>query len=121
VEMLGDGDASQPVRRSALKKKPLAYLPAAIPGGVASSLRLLVNGEKWTEMDTLYGTAKRDLVYVTRVADDGTLTVQFGDGVTGARLPTGRQNVVAAYRQGLGVAGRVGAARLTTLRERPTG
>src|SRR5439155_12044979 len=80
-----------------------------------------VNGEKWTEVDTLYGTAKRDLVYVTRIADDGTLTIQFGDGVTGARLPTGRQNVVAGYRQGLGVAGRVGAARLTTLLDRPTG
>jgi predicted phage baseplate assembly protein len=60
-------------------------------------------------------------VYTTRIADDRTLTVQFGDGVTGARLPSGRQNVVARYRQGIGVDGDVAAARITTLLDRPPG
>ena len=39
-------------------------------------------------------------VYTTRRADDGTVTVTFGDGRTGARLPSGRDNVVATYRVG---------------------
>jgi predicted phage baseplate assembly protein len=82
---------------------------------------VLVNGVRWTEVPTLYSAAPEDQVYVTRIADDGTMTVQFGDGVTGARLPSARQNVTAGYRQGIGLAGRVGAAKLSSLLDRPTG
>jgi hypothetical protein len=121
AEIVGDGDASQPFQRFTLKKKPITYVPAATPGGVASSLQLLVSGVLWKEVPTLYGAEPTDQVYVTRIADDGTMTVQFGDGVAGARLPSGRQNIVATYRQGIGVAGRVGATKLTTLLDRPTG
>ncbi len=120
-EIVGDGDASQPFQRFPLKKKPVTFAPAAVPGGVASSLQLLVNGVKWTERASLYGASPRDQVYVTRIAGDGTLTVQFGDGVSGARPPSGRQNLVAWYRQGIGVAGRVKAGKLSTLLDRPTG
>jgi predicted phage baseplate assembly protein len=49
------------------------------------------------------------------------MTVQFGDGTTGARLPSGRGNLVAAYRHGLGLAGRVRANSLVTLLDRPVG
>lgn len=121
AEILGDGDAAQAFQRFTLKKKPLTYAPAATPGGVASSLTLVVNGVRWREASTLYGALPRDEVYVTRIADDATTTVLFGDGVTGARPPSGRQNIVATYRQGTGVAGRVGAAKLTTLLDRATG
>ena len=120
-EVVGDGDASVAFQRFALKKKPLTYVTAAEPGGLASSLTLLVNGIRWREVPTLYGASARDPVYIARIADDATTTLQFGDGVTGARLPTGRQNIVATYRQGLGLAGRVGASRITTLLDRPTG
>ena len=43
------------------------------------------------------------------------MRVGFGDGVTGARLPTGRGNVIASYRQGLGATGNVDAQSLKTL------
>ncbi|HKH94223.1 MAG TPA: putative baseplate assembly protein, partial [Gemmatimonadaceae bacterium] len=120
-EVLGDGDAARAFQRFALRKKPLTFVPAAIPGGVASSLALLVNGVRWREVPTLYGARPDDQVYTTRLADDATTTVQFGDGVTGARPPTGRQNIVATYRQGIGVAGRVKAGTITTLLDRATG
>jgi len=120
-EILGDGDASQAFQRFKLKKKPVTYVPSATSGGAASSLRVMVDGVRWTEVPTLYGAGEHDPVYRTRIADDGTLTVQFGDGSQAARTPTGRQNLVATYRQGTGVAGRVGAAKLTTLLDRPTG
>lgn len=120
-EIVGDGDASLTFQRFSLKKKPLTYAPAATPGGIASSLALLVNGARWSEVPTLYGASPLDRVYITRIADDTTTTVHFGDGITGARIPTGRQNIVATYRQGLGIAGRVGAAKITTLLDRPTG
>ncbi|MGR7026157.1 putative baseplate assembly protein [Geodermatophilus sp. URMC 62] len=120
-EILGDGDASRAFQRFTLRKKPVTFVPAAVPGGVATSLLLTVNGVTWREVGSLYAAGPVDQVFTTRLADDGTMTVQFGDGTTGARLPTGRQNVVATYRQGIGEAGRVRAGTLTTLLDRPTG
>jgi predicted phage baseplate assembly protein len=58
---------------------------------------------------------------VTRRADDGTVTVQLGDGVTGARAPTGANNVTATYRVGVGLEGNVDAGAITTLLSRPLG
>jgi predicted phage baseplate assembly protein len=60
-------------------------------------------------------------IYITRTDDDGKTTVQFGDGKTGARLPTGQNNVLAAYRQGIGSAGLVRAGQLGLLMTRPLG
>jgi predicted phage baseplate assembly protein len=60
-------------------------------------------------------------VYVVRIADDATATVIFGDGVHGARLPTGLENVRAAYRSGIGPDGNVDAHALTLLPQRPLG
>ena len=121
-EILGDGDASQAFQRFALRKKPVTYVPAPAPGGVASiAVECFVNGVRWHEVPTLYGRAPSDQVYATRHRRRRHTAVQFGDGVTGARRPTGRQNIVATYRQGLGLAGRVGAGKLTTLLDRPTG
>jgi predicted phage baseplate assembly protein len=55
------------------------------------------------------------------VDNDGVMTVRFGDGQTGARLSTGSSNVIAAYRQGIGQDGNVGAESLTTLLDKPVG
>lgn len=120
-EIVGDGDASQAFQRFDLRKKPVTYVPAPVAGGVASSLMLFVNGAQWTEVPTLYGRGPTEEVFTTRLADDGTRTVQLGDGVTGARAKTGRSNVVATYRQGIGLAGRVRAGTLTNPLDRPTG
>ncbi|MGZ4798530.1 MAG: baseplate J/gp47 family protein [Acidimicrobiia bacterium] len=121
AEVLGDGDAASAFQHFTLKKKPVTYAPSAAPGGVSSSLQLLVDGVKWTEVPTLFGASAGAEVYVARVADDRTLTVTFGDGSAGARLSTGRQNIVVTYRQGIGLEGRVGAFALTTLLDRATG
>src|SRR6185295_6720744 len=58
---------------------------------------------------------------VTRIADDGTVTVQFGDGITGARVPTGTENVSAKYRVGIGLEGMLAANQLNLLMSRPLG
>ena len=47
--------------------------------------------------------------------------VQFGDGVEGATLPTGQNNIHANYRIGSGSQGNVGPGTLTTLMDRPLG
>ena len=41
-------------------------------------------------------------IYIVRQDDDGNSVVTFGDGIRGARIPTGFNNVVATYRFGAG-------------------
>jgi predicted phage baseplate assembly protein len=59
--------------------------------------------------------------YTTTQNDDAITTVQFGDGIEAARLPSGESNVRAKYRKGLGVGGNLGEGKLSTLLSRPLG
>ncbi len=120
-EVLGSGDGSLGFQRFTLKQKPLTFVSAPVPGGAASTLEVRVKGVRWHEVPSFYGGAPGDRAFVTRRAEDGSLSVQFGDGATGARLPTGANNVTATYRTGLGLAGNVGAGSITTLLSRPLG
>lgn len=120
-ESLGDGDAAQPFQRFALRKRPLTYVPSAQSARGEAALRVLVNGERWDEVPSLYGQPPKAQVYTARQADDGTTVLQFGDGVSGARLPSGRGNVAASYRQGSGLEGRLAARQLNILLDRPVG
>jgi hypothetical protein len=120
-EVLGDGDASTRFQRFPLKKKPLTYVPSTKSGGVESSLEVLVDRLLWDEVPGLYGQGPTAQVYRVRENDDGTTIVQFGDGRTGAPVPTGGGNVSATYRVGAGVAGRVRRGTLTTALDRPPG
>ena len=107
-EVLGDGDASAAFQKFELQKKPLTYIPSSGPGGIESTLEILVNDVRWTEVPSLFGRSSVDQVYRARLADDGTVAVQFGDGRSGARLLSGRGNIVANYREGVGLNGKVG-------------
>ncbi len=120
-EVLGSGDGSLGFQRFTLKRKPLTYVSAPLPGGAASTLEVRVKGVRWHEVPSFYRVEPGDRAYVVRRADDGSLTVQFGDGSTGARLPTGTNNVTATYRAGLGLDGLVKAETITTLMSRPLG
>ena len=75
----------------------------------------------WSEVPQLYGQAFNARVFETRTEDDGCTTIQFGDGVTGAQLPTGANNLIANYRFGCGLDGRVGKNSLTNLLAKPAG
>jgi Baseplate J-like protein len=118
-EIVGNGDGAKPFQRFTLTKKPVTYLSGA--GGATSTLQLLVNGVEWTEVPTLYGRGESETVFIARVGDDATLSIRSGDGNHAARFPSGRSNLVATYRTGTGLAGRVAANKLTTLLDRPTG
>lgn len=120
-ETLGSGDATQAFQRFTLAQAPLTHVSAATGSGTRSTLQLRVQGLLWHEVPSLYGRGPDERVYITRMTDDGRTNVIFGDGVTGARLPTGSANVSASYRKGLGSAGRVGAHQLTQLLSRPLG
>jgi predicted phage baseplate assembly protein len=53
--------------------------------------------------------------------DDGNSYVTFGDGRTGARLPTGDSNVTAVYRRGIGTAGHARIGQITQPMNKPHG
>ncbi|NEO36293.1 MAG: hypothetical protein F6J90_08150 [Moorea sp. SIOASIH] len=59
--------------------------------------------------------------YIVRIDDNGNTNITFGDGQSGARLPTGDENITATYRSGIGLDGEVGAGSLTVLQTRPLG
>lgn len=120
-EVLGSGDGARSFQRFKLRKPPLTFVSSAAPSGADSSLSIRVDGVKWRQMPSLYGLHPTDRAYILRRSDDGDTYIQFGDGATGARLPTGQENVTASYRSGIGFDGEVTAGSLTLLKKRPFG
>ena len=99
-EILGSGDGSRPSQSFRLSQSPVTWL---MEGATAvSTVRVRVDGEPWTEVASFYGQPPDAQVFVTREDVDGRTHVDFGDGINGARLPTGANNVVADYRVGAG-------------------
>ncbi|MCK1393830.1 putative baseplate assembly protein [Bradyrhizobium sp. 1] len=121
TQILGSGDAAQPFQRFELKQVPLTYRAAANESGAASELTLRIGEIKWHERTTLYGAAATDHAFALDVDEQGRNLVKFGDGASGARLPSGLNNVRATYRKGIGIAGNVRAETLSQLLSRPLG
>lgn len=120
-EVIGSGDSSQTFQQFTLHANPLTYTSAATQSGVASSLAVYVNGIQWDEIDSLTTAGPADRIFVTSVDDQNRVTVTFGDGQHGMRLPTGLENVQAIYRTGIGSGGNLDSGKLTLLSSRPLG
>jgi hypothetical protein len=120
-ETLGNGDATRTFQRFRLSRAPLTYIPSETEIAGVAELQVRVNGALWLPVPSLYGRRAGDRVYTLAQTDEGETLVTFGDGTTGARLPTGAANVMARYRTGLGLAGRVKPEQLSILLERPVG
>ncbi|PXX69507.1 hypothetical protein SAMN05660489_02907 [Pseudomonas sp. LAMO17WK12:I10] len=120
--VLGNGDHRQAWQTFVLPKSPLTYfiyaggLPAQTP-----ELQVWVDGRRWTRVDAFYGHGAQEQIYIVRENAQGQSFVQFGDGETGARLPSGLQNVVAVYRSGVGAHGAIKPGATPTTSERPPG
>ena len=121
-EVLGSGDGTKSFQTFPLRQTPpLTYRSAPTVSGVESTLEVRVNGIRWPERETLLDLDGDERGAVTSTDDDGTVTVRFGDGSHGARLPTGVENVSAVYRTGIGRSGNVDAGAISTLASRPLG
>jgi hypothetical protein len=120
-EVLGSGNASQTFQTFRPKKNPVTFVhKAGAPNGAADTLRLLISGAYWKEVGELYGNSSTDQVFTTSFDSQGMI-IQLGDGQTGAQAPTGRANILATYRQGIGTVGNVAANSLKTLLDKPVG
>lgn len=121
AEILGSGNGNKAYQSFTLRQPPLTYTSSAAPSGIQTTLEIRVNDLLWREVSSFYAHAPDERIYITRTDDAGTTTVHFGDGRTGARLPTGQENVHAIYRKGTGTAGLVKANQLSQLMTRPLG
>jgi hypothetical protein len=104
-EILGSGDATVAGQEFVLKKSPLTYLLSAAAGSdvnYKSTLQVWVDGLEWKEASSFYEQAADAQVFVTREDEEDKTHVLFGDGINGARLSSGVNNVIASYRYGSG-------------------
>lgn len=122
-EVLGSGNGLE-LQSFVLKKQPLTYLPSTDPEGIVavdSTLLVTVNGTRWAERPTLVDVPADSQSYTATQDAAGVTAVQFGDGFNGARPPSGRDNVRARYRKGLGVSGNVGVGGVQQLTDNLAG
>jgi hypothetical protein len=103
-EVLGSGDPRQSNQQFQLKKSPLTYIPASNDVGRITTLSVFVDGVLWREVLTFFNCGSQSPVYTVRADDNQNSIITFGDGVRGARLPSGVNNVIANYRFGSGAA-----------------
>ncbi len=119
---IGSGNAGVLFQSFALPKAPLTYLfDAARTPAQTPALEIYVDGIRWKRLDTLFNAEPKCQVYIVREDSDGNSVVQFGDGKTGARLSTGRNNIEAAYRVGIGAHGALKAGSKPTATGKLTG
>jgi Baseplate J-like protein len=120
-EILGSGDATNDALLFTLKQSPLTYLSSSLNLGAVSTLQVWVNNLRWHEVDNFLSSAASDRVFVTQADSTAKVAVQFGNGVEGARTPTGQLNIRAVFRKGIGAAGNVDAGQLSQALDRPQG
>jgi Baseplate J-like protein len=121
TEILGSGQAYTPNQKFSLKQTPLTFVQAPTPTGRLSTLEVRANSVAWKEEASLYQQGGSGEVYATLNQPGGHTDILFGDGVEGATLPTGQNNIHASYRIGSGLSGNVGVGSVTTLIDRPLG
>ena len=113
-ETLGGSDGVTAFQRFALRESPITVLPG-VAGG-EPELEVRVDDILWERVQDFADSVPDDRHYRS-VTDEALVTsVVFGDGRTGAVPPSGKKNIAAVYRVGLGRAGDVEPRRLSRLK-----
>jgi hypothetical protein len=92
-QVLGSGDASLSFQSFELKQLPLTHRAAPTESGAQSELVLRVGNIEWREVSSLYARASDERAFRLDLDEQGRSLVRFGDGVNGARLPSGVNNI----------------------------
>jgi predicted phage baseplate assembly protein len=104
--ILGTGDATQTHQTFNADAKEVSFVADRnFPPGVRAAIEITVDSRTWKQVATLNDSEPEDPHYTARIKEDGTLSVQFGDGFRGRRLPSGTNNVRMVHRKGAGLAG----------------
>jgi predicted phage baseplate assembly protein len=113
-ETLGGSDGVSPFQRFALRESPVTLLPG-VAGG-EPELEVRVDDVLWERVQDFAESGPDDRHYRTVTDEELVTSVVFGDGRNGAVPPSGRKNITAVYRVGLGRAGDVEPRRLSRLK-----
>jgi hypothetical protein len=103
---LGNGDNRLVFQSFKVPKAPVTYLisdtdtPPEVP-----ELQIYVNDRLWKRVPSFFDRRPDEEIYIVREDTDNNSWVQFGDGLTGVRLPSGVKNIVAISRTGTGAFG----------------
>ena len=79
-----------------------------LPEEISTNLQTIivtVNKKRWKLVDNFKNSSQNDNHYVIQRDENGMTFIQFGDGINGARLPQGKDNVIATYKVGAGKGG----------------
>ena len=112
-KILGSGDATRSGQRFDLDVEEVSFVvDSRFSSGVRAAVEVSVDGRTWQQVSTLNDSEPEAHHYLVRMKEDGKLTILFGDGRRGRRLPTGNNNVRIRFRQGTGLSGNLGAYSL---------
>ena len=128
-EVLGSGDARRGFQTFALAQGPLTHVQSGTADGSASTLHVSVDGTTWQQVALALRRRRRATATFTHAPGHEPHPstglpadlVRFGDGVRGARLPSGSHNVRARYRKGIGAGGNLLPGQLAQPMDRPLG
>ncbi|MCB1859699.1 MAG: putative baseplate assembly protein [Gammaproteobacteria bacterium] len=105
-KILGNGDAAKPGQTFKLPAERISWVSdPAFGTGVRADLTLTVGNRIWQQVEELSLSGPEEHHYQVKVDEAGVLSVCFGDGRHGRRLPTGIDNVRVRYRTGYGEEG----------------
>ena len=105
-KILGAGDATRSSQQFEFDVTDVSFVvDAGFASGVRAAVEIMADSRTWQQVPTLNDSAPEDPHYVVRMQADGTLTIVFGDGRRGRRLPSGTNNVRIKYRSGSGLSG----------------
>jgi hypothetical protein len=122
VQVLGSGNGAASFLTFRPRRVPVTHLRSTSDStGARPELTVRVDGVAWNAVPSLDEAGPHDPVYSLRYDEEGGARIVFGNGVHGARPPTGEENLTATYRVGIGAPGGVGADSLTLMARRPMG
>ena len=104
--ILGNGDASQTGQNFKLQSDHISWLnDPSFNTGVRADTMLIVGNRYWQQVENLSNSGAEDHHYQIKIDEDNKLSIHFGDGRHGRKLPTGIDNIRVTYRDGNGEAG----------------
>ena len=113
-KILGSGDATLSEQRFVLPASQVSFVADATQSaGVAAAMDVYVGSQRWTQVSSLSVSQPEDAHYIVRMQEDGTVSIRFGDGEHGRRVPSGVNNVRVSYRTGVGLSGNLARNALT--------
>lgn len=117
-QILGSGRGEESYQSFDLPRSPLTFQRQGSKG-VKPAIDLKVSDLIWEAQDDFLESGPEDRHFLVETGFDAKSRVVFGDGVNGARVPTGKDNIIATFRSGLGKAGNVSAGILKKPSSKP--